>query len=132
MGFGILQSRNNDNYEPRDQLAVFKEDGTAEIVPVLTINEERLLAGNFAGEQYAIPIEHLKSYTGPTGRIFLYPSTVENVTDCQRIAALERSTVLRQITHFDTDPVLPPKPVNKALIIGIAAAVLLIIILAVS
>ena len=132
--FGIMQQRNNDTYEPRDTLAVFKEDGTAEIVPVVTINDERLLAGPYAGdgEQYSIPLEHLKSFTGPTGRIFLYPTTVENVTDCQRIAALERSTVLRQITHFDQQTVIEEKkPINKLVLFGIAAAVLLFIIMVV-
>lgn len=131
--FGILNSRNNDVYEPRDTLAIFKDDGTAEILTVATINDERLVAGPYVGEgqQYAIPLSEVKSFTGPGGRIFLYPTTIENATDCQRIAALERSTVLRQITHFQGESVEPPKPLSRTVIFGIAAAILLIIILAV-
>lgn len=129
--FGILQSRNEERYEPRDMLAIFKEDGTAELAPVVTINDERLLAGPYVGDgqQYAIPLEHVKSFTGPNGRIFLYPTTVENVTDCQRIAALERSTVLRQITHFQDTVIDTRKPVSKLVIFGVAAAILLLIIM---
>lgn len=128
LGWG--NRNNNDEYEPQDVLCVFKDDGTADIANVVSINDERILAGPFVGEQYAIPIQEVKVYNGPRGRIFLYPSTVENVVDCQRIAALERSTVLRQITMFAQDELPPPsRPINRLLILAAVVVVLIIIIL---
>lgn len=121
---------NKEPFEPRDVLVVFREDGTAEIAPVDDINDERIYAESYDGN-YSVPIGDVKSYTGRKGRIFLFPTTVENVTDCQRIAALERSTVLRQITHFaDESPVPVKLPMGK-IIFGALAALILIIILAV-
>lgn len=121
---------NKEPYEPRDVLVVFREDGTAEIAPVMDINDERIYAESYDGN-YSVPIGDVKSYTGRKGRVFLFPSTIENVTDCQRIAALERSTVLRQITHFaEESPVSAKLPMGK-IIFGALAVLLLIILLAV-
>lgn len=125
----MLFSSNREPYEPEDVLVVFKDDGTADIAPIVTMNDERVFAESPQGN-YSVPVEDVKSFVGRKGRIFLYPSTIENVTDCQRIAALERSTVLRSITHFEEDSSLPKKPLPMGkIIIGIAVAVLLIIIL---
>lgn len=121
---------NKEPYEPQDVLVVFKDDGTAEIAPVSDINDERVYAESYDGN-FAVPLGDVKSYTGRKGRVFLYPSTVENVTDCQRIASLERSTVLRQITHFADEKAVPVKLPMGKIIFGILAALILIIFLAV-
>ncbi|CAM4522379.1 hypothetical protein [Paenibacillus macerans] len=125
----MLFSNNREPYEPEDVLIIFKDDGTADIAPIVTINDERVYAESPQGN-YSVPVGEVRSYVGRKGRIFLYPTTVENVTDCQRIAALERSTVLRSITHFEEDSSLPrkPLPIGK-IMLGIAVAILLIIIL---
>lgn len=119
---------NREPYEPEDVLIIFSDDGTADMAPIVSIDDERIFAESPQGN-YAIPIGDAKSYVGRKGRIFLFPSTLENVLDCKRIAALERSTVLRSITHFEEDSSLPRKPLPKGLIIGIAIAVLLFIIM---
>lgn len=118
---------NREPYEPEDVLVIFSDDGTADMAPVVSIDDERIYAESSQGN-YSVPIGDVKSYVGRKGRIFLFPSTLENVLDCKRIAALERSTVLRSITHFEEDSSLPRKPLPKGLIIGIAVAVLLFII----
>ncbi|RRJ54008.1 hypothetical protein EHV15_36215 [Paenibacillus oralis] len=124
----MLFSNNREPYEPEDVLILFKDDGTADIAPIVTINDERVYAESPQGN-YAVPVGEVRSYVGRKGRIFLYPTTVENVTDCQRIAALERSTVLRSITHFEDQQALPGKPLPIfKIMLGIAAAILLIII----
>lgn len=116
-------------YEPTDMVCIYKDDGTADIAPVTSINDERIFAQS-ASSNYSIPLGDVKSYTGPQGRIFLYPSTIENVTDCQRIAALERSTVLRQITHFaDRGAIEEPMKMSKMKLILIGGAVVLLLIL---
>lgn len=120
-------------FEPQDILCVFKEDGTATIAPVTEINDERVYAESLDGN-FAVPRGDIKSFTGPKGRIFLYPTTIENITDCQRIAALERSTVLRQITHFAEPDFIEERsrlPLGKILLITAGIILLFILIKAV-
>jgi hypothetical protein len=118
---------NREPYEPQDILLICKDDGTADIAPVLEINHERIHAESADGP-YSVPLSDVKAHTGRKGRIFLYPSTVENVTDCQNIARLERSTVLRQITHYADQTIEPVKlPMMKIMMIG--GGVLLLIIM---
>ncbi|MMZ53859.1 hypothetical protein D1872_156640 [compost metagenome] len=125
----MLLRSNREPYEPEDVLIITKDDGTADIAPIVTINDERIYAESPQGN-YAVPVGDARSFVGRKGRIFMYPSTVENVTDCQRIAALERSTVLRSITHFEDQQALPGKPLPLfKIMLGVAAVVLLIIIL---
>lgn len=124
--------RQPEPYAPQDVLCIFKEDGTAAIAPVVEINDERIFAESLDGN-YAIPLGDVRSFTGPKGRVFLYPTSVENVTDCQRIAALERSTVLRQITHFapEENEVMGRLPIGKIamVFIGIFALILIIMMM---
>lgn len=120
---------NREPYEPEDVVIIFNDDGTADIAPIVTMNDERVFAESPQGN-YSIPVGDVKSYVGRKGRIFLFPSTVEIISDCQRIAALERSTVLRSITHFEADSSLPKKPLPVIkIIIGVAVLVLLILLI---
>lgn len=128
MGFFNKQ----EPYEPQDLLCVFQENGTANIAPVTEVNDERIYAESLDGN-FAVPLGDVKSFTGPKGRIFLYPTTVENVADCQRLAALERSIVLRQITHFAPEAGgyeekgrLPLFKIAAAIILGIVILIMLI------
>lgn len=119
---------NREPYEPQDTLIIFKEDHTADVAAVVDINDERLFAES-SSSSYSIPNGDYNSFTGRKGRIFLYPTTVQNVTDCERIAALERSTVLRQITHFQDDlPEHSKSPMGKMIMIGLAVLVLIILV----
>ncbi|SFT00489.1 hypothetical protein [Paenibacillus sp. 453mf] len=125
--------QDKEPYAPQDVLCVFKEDGTAAIAPIVDIDGERVFAESLDGNM-AVPIADLRAYTGPKGRIFLYPTTVENVTDCRRIADLERSTVLRQITHFAPEAAEQDfkPPVGKIAFILVGIILLIIAIMAVS
>lgn len=112
----------------QDVLIVLSESGRADIAPVIDINEERVLA---SGEvEYSVPIEDTKVYVGPRGRVYSYPAADELVTDCKRIAALEQSTVLKQITVFEKERIVPPAPLpmGKLILVGIAALILIIIL----
>jgi hypothetical protein len=114
----------------QDIMVIFSTDGTAEIAPIVEITEERVLA---VGEvEYAVPLGDLKVYIGRRGRIFSYKAIEENITDSKRLAALERSIVLRQITMFEKEarPTENKLPMGKMILIG-AGIVLMIIILAV-
>lgn len=111
--------------EPRDVLVMIGSDGTAEIVSVIDRDHDRILAG-----EYSIPIGEAKAYTGRNGRIYVCPADVEYITDTKRIAALERSTVLRHITHFEKESQPVKLPMGK-IAIAVVAVLILIIILAV-
>lgn len=128
---GLFGSNRNDDsyYEPQDTLIVLNDNGTADLMDVTSINDERIHAGPWIGEdQISVPIQDVRQYVGKKGRVFLYPSTVENVTDCRRIAQLEVSTVMRQITHFEREQDPPAKPISKLLLMGIALVIVIIII----
>jgi hypothetical protein len=116
----------------RDVLVVMSSDGTADIAPIIEINEERILAAGEGDVEYAVPIGDAKLYIGRMGRIYSYPATDENVSDVKRIAALERSIVLKQITIFEKIGTAPQGklPIGKILLVG-AIVVIFIIIMAV-
>jgi hypothetical protein len=116
-----------DDRPTQDVLIVLSSNGTADIAPVVEINEERLLA--YGEVEYAVPIADTKVYIGRRGRIFSYPASEENITDVKRIAALERSTVLRQITMYEKERFAPESklPLGKIILIGLAVLVLIII-----
>lgn len=124
---------NRGREEPiiEDVLIVLSNSGRADIARVDEINDERILA---VGEvEYSIPIGDVSSYIGRKGRIFHYPAIEENVSDCKRIAALERSTVLRQITMFEKDTMTTADnklPIGKLALVG-AVILIFIIMLAV-
>jgi hypothetical protein len=83
----------------RDRVVIFSENGTADIAAVIDVDENAVYADS-ADQEYAIPITDLKSFVGPSGRIYLLAADQDYIRDTQRLAALERSTVLRQVTQF--------------------------------
>ncbi|AIQ15273.1 hypothetical protein [Paenibacillus durus] len=127
----MLFAAKQEPYEPQDTLMIFKEDGTADLAAVTEINDERLYAENSV-TSYSVPVGDYKAFTGRKGRIFLCGAELDAASDYQRIAALERSTVLRQITHFQGDPPIPSsKPIGRYILIGVAVMIFLIILKAV-
>lgn len=84
----------------RDKLVIIDANGTADIANVYDKDHERVLGTSSTGE-YSVPLADLKAYAGSRGIIYTYPATHENIEDCSRIAALERSVVLRQITQYE-------------------------------
>ncbi|MEK4477816.1 hypothetical protein NSQ91_31895 [Paenibacillus sp. FSL R7-0048] len=123
---------NKEPYEPQDTLVIFKDDGTADVAAVIEINDDRLYAES-AMTSYSVPVGDFSSYTGRKGRIFLTGATIEASSDYQRIAALERSTVLRQITHYQGDPPIAAAGMSllKKMLIGVGIVALLIFLKAV-
>jgi hypothetical protein len=123
----IFGGREEEKNTIQDVMVIFSTDGTADIAPIVEITEERVLA---VGEvEYAVPLGDLKVYIGRRGRIFSYKATEENISDTKRLAALERSTVLRQITMFEKEarPTENKLPIGK--IIAIGAVILIVIIM---
>lgn len=115
--------------EIRDTLVIFSDDGTAEILPVVDKNEERISAG--AGGQISVPIGDVANYTGKRGRVYLYGTTSDNIQDCQRIAALEKSIVLRQITQYEPVELPEGKAIDLTKIMLFVLVAICMIIIAV-
>lgn len=109
-----------------DLLVVFSSNGSADLATITDISDERIFASGEVG--YAVPIGDTKVYIGPRGRIFSYRASEENVTDTKRLAALERSTVLKQITMFEKESISSdsPFPIGKIVAVGIGILLLII------
>lgn len=84
----------------RDRLVIIEENGVADIAIVDDIDDQSVYASS-ADQDYAVPIVDLKSFVGTSGRIFLLAADPEYVQNTQRLASLEKSIVLRQITHYE-------------------------------
>jgi hypothetical protein len=111
----------------QDVIVLFSDNGTAEIAPIAEINEDRILA--YGEVEHSVPLEDTKVFIGRYGRIFTYRASEDNITDTKRIAALERSTVLRQITLFEKERVPEAAKMSMGKILLIGAAVLIVIFL---
>lgn len=84
----------------RDRVVIFDEGGTADIATVLETDDQALYAASVT-QEYAIPLGDIKKvYVGPSGRIYALFADSDYVRDTERLAALEKSIVLRQVTHF--------------------------------
>lgn len=83
----------------RDRVVIIEDNGVADIATVFDSDDTAVYASSPA-QEYAIPIADLKPYVGSGGRIYVLNAVSEYVKDTQRLAALEKSIVLRQITHF--------------------------------
>lgn len=86
----------------RDRIVIFEDGGMADIATVVDEDDQAIYAESSVTD-YAIPHGDLKAYVGANGRIFSLHADADYVRDTQRLAALERSIVLRQITHFAKD-----------------------------
>jgi hypothetical protein len=89
----------------RDKLVILEEDGTADIATIYNTDDQSVYADS-PSQDYAVPVGDLQAFVGPSGRIFVLRSDAEYVRDTQRLAALEKSIVLRQVTQFQK----PPEP----------------------
>lgn len=83
----------------RDRVVIYADNGTADIATVYDSDEQALYASS-PNQDYAIPISDVKAHVGPGGRIYHIGATADYVSDTIRLAALEKSMVLRQITQY--------------------------------
>jgi hypothetical protein len=83
----------------RDRIVIIDDSGSADIATVFDIDDQAIYAES-PTQDYSIPIADVISYVGPSGRIYILKADADYVGDTQRLAALEKSIVLRQITHF--------------------------------
>lgn len=99
-----------DQSEKRDLLIVLSSNQTADIATVYEQNDESILAMSNAND-YCVPQADVTCYVGSSGRIYAYGAKEELIQETKRLAALEKSIVLRQITNFNEK--LIPEEIKK-------------------
>lgn len=87
----------------RDRLVIIEENGVADIASVYDIDDQAIYAES-STQDYATPIADLKSFVGPSGRIYVLAADTEYVKYTKQLAELQKSIVLRQVTQFHKPP----------------------------
>lgn len=87
----------------RDQVVIIESSGIADIATVLEEDNERVYAVSDS-QDYSIPVGDLKAYVGSRGKIYFLAADTDYVADTKRLARLEKSIVLQQITNFRSMP----------------------------
>lgn len=91
------------NLETDDLLIVFDEQKrTSDIRNISEITEESVTVVGY----YKVPLEDCIITTGQLGRNFFYRAPSQSIKETERLARLEQSMVLSQITSYKP-PVLP-------------------------
>jgi hypothetical protein len=103
--FGFKKKKEDDEFffETSDILIIFdNENKTSDIQRISEIREGTI----YVTGKYAVPYDECEITTGAEGRNFFYRAPAESVFETQRLAALEQSIVLNQITAYK-QPVPP-------------------------
>ncbi|MFD0717672.1 hypothetical protein [Paenibacillus sp. GCM10027626] len=112
----------------RDQVVII-EEGTADIATVFDIDDRAVYAES-SSQEYAIPIGDLKPYVGSSGRIFVLNADADYISDTKRLAELEKSIVLRQVTHYQKPPSEEPTSINiRAILLYVLIGILLLAVI---
>lgn len=126
--FGLLKKRKQEEdeffFETSDILIVFDDENrTSDIQRVSEIREGTI----YVTAKYAVPLEDCEITTGTEGRNFFYRAPSQSVLETTRLAALEQSMVLNQITAYR--PPVPPAAMDwtKGLLFGLIFLAFIII-----
>lgn len=123
----MLSKIKTDAPETKDRLIIMSDNGTADIASIYDQDHERVIASSATGE-YTVPLADLRAYAGPRGIIYTYPATHQNIEDCQRLAELEKSIVLRQITQYEKPELSDSKLDFKQVFMYIIILILIIVV----
>ncbi|MGF0472471.1 hypothetical protein ACQQ6W_23350 [Lysinibacillus fusiformis] len=84
-----------------DRLIIYENDGhNCEIYYVTEVNDESVIAAGRA----VVPKGDCSVSTSSEGRIWLYNAPKAHVHEVERLARLEQSMVLQQITNYKPEP----------------------------
>lgn len=104
--------------ETDDVVVIFdKENRTAVIERISEIRDGNI----YVTGKHAVPVGDTEISNGVEGRIFFYGAPEASITETRRLAELERSIVLSQITAYKTPQ--PPGSMDwtKAALFGLVA-----------
>ena len=84
-----------------DRLVIYESDGhNCEIYYVTEVSDEAVIAAGRA----VVPKQDCHVSTSSEGRIWLYNAPKAHVHEVERLARLEQSMVLQQITNYKPEP----------------------------
>lgn len=116
---GLFRKNQEDEYnmfETSDILIVFDDEmKTTSIDRVTDITAEYVMAAG----KHKVPIEDCEVTTGREGRVYFYRAPSQSVKETERLAMLEQTMVLEQITAYK--PPIPPSTMDwtKGLLFGL-------------
>lgn len=117
MGFFSRKSNDDEyNLETNDLLIVFDDDNrTSDINRVTEVSADSVIVAGM----YKVPLQDCEITTGREGRNFFYKAPARSVIETERLAKLEMSMVLSQITAYK--PPVPPTSmdIQKWLLFGL-------------
>src|SRR5690625_1705428 len=97
------EEENEYSFPTNDLLIVFNEDSsTSDINYITEIDDESITVEGL----YQVPIIDCDITTGKSGRNFFYRAPQKSIQETERLAKLEHSIVLTQITSYEP-PILP-------------------------
>jgi hypothetical protein len=110
------QQEDEFDFETSDFLVVFDDDKkTSDIRTISYIDEESVCVHG----SYKVPLDDCEITTGQEGRNFFYRAPSQSIRETERLAKLEKSMVLQQITAYK--PPVPPTNMDwtKGLLFGL-------------
>jgi hypothetical protein len=116
---GLLNKRKTEdefNFETTDLLIVFDDEKrTSDIKRVTSVMDGAVTVAGY----YKIPLHDCEITTGADGRNFFYRAPSQSIMETERLAELEESMVLSQITAYK--PPIPPSAIDwtKGLLFGL-------------
>lgn len=110
--------------ETDDVIVIFdNENKTSVIERVSEIRDGAI----YVTGKHAVPIEDVEITNGIEGRIFFYRAPAQSVAETRRLAALEQSMVLNQITAYRPPELPNSMDWTKALLFGLVFVAFIVI-----
>jgi len=122
----VLRKKKEDEEffaETDDVIVIFDRDNRTSIIERISEIRENCI---YVTGKHAVPLEDAVISNGVEGRIFYLNAPTEYITETRRLAALEKSMVLSQVTAYKTPQ--PPGSMDwtKASLFGLVALAILV------
>ncbi len=92
----MLKKKNEGIPQIHERVVVLEKDGySADILPVIAIDHERI-----ATADHSIPLEDVREYITPEGRIFVLHAPEWYVQETKHLARVEMSEIVGQMVQF--------------------------------
>ena len=93
----VVDDEELEFFDTRHKLIIFNEDQrTCEVHPVTTVDEKSVIAAG----RHVVDKESCAIYSGENGLVYAYKAPAHIIAETQRLAKLEQSIVLQQITNY--------------------------------
>lgn len=126
MGLFKKKTAEEEEFEflTNDLLIVFNQDKkTSDVAHVSEVTDEAVLVDG----KYKVPIEDCEITTGKDGRNFFYRAPAQSITETERLARLEMSTVIKQMTSYQEPNVPNGLDAMKIMLVGVIVVALIIV-----